>query len=973
MKQSYLISERNSELSLQPSKAIFLLLMVLFFCSFDNVVNAQCSITSTTSASTLSCGTSPLSSCGGILYIGDGSTSMSLKMDSDLNLLCLGPIRFIVRNKATLDFSGANKDLKLAAGSSVEFETGSDIYSGNGCSGSDRIYVGSSAVSNCIGSGSTPSFETFVINGGYSPINLSASPNSFCNSGSSIITATATISSGVIYKWYSAASGGTALYTGNPYSTGTISATKTYYVEATYSSPAYSTIRKAVTVTVNASPGTPGVITGTAVVCQGQSGVGYSVPAITNAASYTWAYSGTGATITNSTTRTPTLTFAMNATSGSLTVYGVNACSNGTISANYPITINSLPLTPIVGSTIQPDCVSANGSIVLSSLPTSGTIYQTGTVVKSYLITGTTMTISGLAAGTYKYSASNGACSSSATGNVVINSSITNVWTTGWSNGSPAAGQALVFSENYSSTGDLTACSVKVTGGKSVTIMSGHTLTITNEVVVLGILIFEDKASLVQINDAAINSGNIQYKRKTTSVLNSDYTYWSSPVANQKLNISSPYASGMFYSYDDFAIPENWKQETAATLMQIGKGYIIRGPQTSALPTFYDAIFEGIPNNGIKTISIGTTGTSNLLGNPYPSALNADLFLAANSTLVEGTIYLWTHNTAIQLAGNITNGTAGTGDYAYTSDDYASYNITGGVGVGTGNFLNGVQQILNKPTGKIAAGQAFFTTSKATGTSVTFNNSMRVAGNNSQFFKKRNSKTENSIEKNRVWLNLTNTQGAFKQTLIGYVTDATNDYDSLFDGESFNGNEFVDFYSVSQDKNLVIQGRALPFDENDTVPLGFKSTIDGAFTINLDQVDGSLTNQAVYIEDKLTNTIFDLKSGNYTFSTVAGTFDDRFTLKYTNKTLSVDTMDKEDGIMAFYSKNYITLIIKNNTDLIVNSVALFNMTGQNIDNWDVNDGEQSTIQISTKNINSGIYIVKIKTSKGESNKKIMVN
>jgi hypothetical protein len=34
-----------------------------------------------------------------------------------------------------------------------------------------------------------------------------------------------------------------------------------------------------------------------------------------------------------------------------------------------------------------------------------------------------------------------------------------------------------------------------------------------------------------------------------------------------------------------------------------------------------------------------------------------------------------------------------------------------------------------------------------------------------------------------VWLNLTNTQGAFKQTLIGYVSGATNDYESAYDGE----------------------------------------------------------------------------------------------------------------------------------------------------------------------------------------------
>ena len=661
-------------------------------------------------------------------------------------------------------------------------------------------------------------------------------------------------------------------------------------------------------------------------------------------------------------------------------LFPASSCSSH---ASANVVINAQPATPIVPTvgTITQPC-GTDARVVLSGLPASGSINQTGTVNTSYVITGTTMTITGLAAGTYNFTASNGSCSSSATGNVVINAAVTNTWNTFWSNGTPNSSQNLVFSGNYppavDPNVDLTACSCMVTGAATVTIKSGRTLTVTNEVTVIGggTLTFENNASLVQTNNAAINSGNITYKRTTSSARTSDYTYWSSPVVNQTLNISSSYAAGMFYSYDDFATPEGWKKETAATTMQIGKGYIIRGPQITSPPPpppgLVDAIFVGVPNNGEKTIAIGPTGTSNLLGNPYPSAIDADAFLAANSTFVEGTIYFWTHNTAIQLASTITNGTAGSGALAYTSDDYASYNTTGGVG--TGNFVNGVEILSNKPTGKIAAGQAFFTTSLGAGT-VVFNNNMRVFGNNTQFFKTKNPKTKiaNSIEKNRIWLNLTNAKGAFKQTLIGYVTDATNDYDSRFDGASFDANEFIDFYSINQDKNLVIQGRALPFDENDEVPLGFRSTIEGAFTININQVDGLLANQPVFIEDKLTNTVFDLKRGDYTFSTVAGTFDDRFVLKYNSKTLGIDVTNKQDGISVIYSNNNETLIIHNNgMDSTVYKVTLYNMIGQDISNWDVDDSEQTNIQIPIKNISSGIYIVKVKTTKGESSKKIVI-
>jgi hypothetical protein len=35
--------------------------------------------------------------------------------------------------------------------------------------------------------------------------------------------------------------------------------------------------------------------------------------------------------------------------------------------------------------------------------------------------------------------------------------------------------------------------------------------------------------------------------------------------------------------------------------------------------------------------------------------------------------------------------------------------------------------------------------------------------------------------------------GSFQQTLIGYITGATNEYDNVYDGVSFNGNAFIDF------------------------------------------------------------------------------------------------------------------------------------------------------------------------------------
>src|SRR5690606_11401825 len=94
---------------------------------------------------------------------------------------------------------------------------------------------------------------------------------------------------------------------------------------------------------VDPLPGVAGNISGTATLCQGSTGIAYHVPAISNATSYTWTYTGTGITINNETSKDITIDFSNSATSGVLTVTGNNDCGVGTVSANYAITVNPLP------------------------------------------------------------------------------------------------------------------------------------------------------------------------------------------------------------------------------------------------------------------------------------------------------------------------------------------------------------------------------------------------------------------------------------------------------------------------------------------------------------------------------------------------------------------------------------------------------------------------------------------------------
>ena len=102
------------------------------------------------------------------------------------------------------------------------------------------------------------------------------------------------------------------------------------------------------TVTITQLPVAAGAITGAATVCAGEAGVAYSVAPVTNATGYTWNLPVGAAIATGANTPNITVDYAMNAISGGLTVFGTNACGNGTASATFPVTVNPIPEPPII-------------------------------------------------------------------------------------------------------------------------------------------------------------------------------------------------------------------------------------------------------------------------------------------------------------------------------------------------------------------------------------------------------------------------------------------------------------------------------------------------------------------------------------------------------------------------------------------------------------------------------------------------
>lgn len=97
-------------------------------------------------------------------------------------------------------------------------------------------------------------------------------------------------------------------------------------------------------ITVNPLPIDAGTIsssTGLSTFCQGETGITFSVPSITNATSYDWSVPG-GVNIVQNNGSSILVDFTSSAVSGNIVVYGINSCGNG-ISSNMTVTVNPLP------------------------------------------------------------------------------------------------------------------------------------------------------------------------------------------------------------------------------------------------------------------------------------------------------------------------------------------------------------------------------------------------------------------------------------------------------------------------------------------------------------------------------------------------------------------------------------------------------------------------------------------------------
>lgn len=535
-------------------------------------------------------------------------------------------------------------------------------------------------------------------------------------------------------------------------------------------------------------------------------------------------------------------------------------------------------------------------------------------------------------------------------------------------------------------TTDGNGLNLTIENGATLTQLSNSTLTIVNfiDVETGGTYDIEDSASLIQVDDVANTVDGTFTMDRNTNIRVNDYVYWSSPVTSFDIqNVSPGTPNGYKYEWIPFVtrLPGppgpldygEWQAYNSGP-MDIGKGYIVKGPTGHpATPSNFTATFSGTPNNGQITQNIQRstyTGANyfynpygndllmvtsdddnwNLIGNPYPSAIDAIDFLThTGNGNITGSVYLWTHDTDIAIAPDPFYD-----DYVYNYDvaDYIAYNSSG---TSTPTGFNG----------NIGAGQGFFvlmTDAATTNETVTFDNTMRSSAHaNDQFYRTSNPSDMDGSAANRIWLDYVNPSGQSNTTLVAYVDDATNDEDRMFDAPTTTGNG-LDLYSLIDEKAYLIQGRQLPFDINDQVPIGLNISESGIQTIAINTLQGVFydSNQDIFIEDLLNDTIHNIKESPYSFTSESGIINDRFILRFTNTTLGLDDFDTLSGISVFEDNDKIT--VKSDYGTIA-SIDVYDILGRTLYfNKSVNASRFSIESISPYN---ATLLLKIKLADGK--------
>ncbi|RKE94940.1 LamG-like jellyroll fold domain-containing protein [Ichthyenterobacterium magnum] len=558
---------------------------------------------------------------------------------------------------------------------------------------------------------------------------------------------------------------------------------------------------------------------------------------------------------------------------------------------------------------------------------------------------------------------------------------------------------------------------------RTTSTFTGNGLTVTHYLDLDGDIDLEGESQLIQTigSDLDVNSSGTLERDQQGTADTYTYNYWASPVGiSNTLSNNNSYTlanviTNLSYNtsgYNGTAAPltvadywiwkfanqpngeySAWQHVRSTGSLYPGQGYTMKGPGSGSILTDQNYVFNGKPNNGnigtngdIKDLDLGPN-SDYLVGNPYPSAIDAVQFILDNGPIInyddpdhpetnpitDGTLYFWEH-----WGG-------GSHIYGEYQGGYATYNLSGGAPAahqGTTHPDVATGGAPSKTPGRyIPVGQGFFVVGEGTGGKINFNNGQRVfqkeaaslsgssvflrsgSGNNS------NQSATNSDNRPKIRIGFNSVNTLRRQLLLTIDNNATTDIDWGYDGK-LNEEQTDDLYWLINGEKHIIQG-SNEIGGQTVYPLGIKTNTSGLNTITIDALENVPNNLKILVHDIENNTYHNLRTSDFEFSLPAGEYLDKFEITFfEDDALSLEE-NELNNLEIYYSNEIESIVLLNPTNKDIKYLELFNIAGQSIATID-DISELDYSEYKVKNLSTGTYIIKIHTVSGSVSKKVLV-
>jgi hypothetical protein len=442
-----------------------------------------------------------------------------------------------------------------------------------------------------------------------------------------------------------------------------------------------------------------------------------------------------------------------------------------------------------------------------------------------------------------------------------------------------------------------------------------------------GIIDLVNESQLIQTTDSDLepmSTGRLERDQGGTADTYT-YNYWSSPVStinnsaiNQNFTIASLMRDGSdpnnpipfgvsgglngapgtpiqlsaywFYKYDNqpASTYSAWQYVGPSGNMTPGEGWTMKGPGTGPISAEQNYTFIGKPNNSTTAVNISLPvngGNDYLVGNPFPSALDANDFIMDNPHL-DGTLLFWEH-----WGG-------GTHYLSQYQGGYAMYNLSGGTPAVSHPLVSQTGSGTKTPERYVPVGQGFFVVANTTGT-IDFNNSQRnfvreggssifliadggdgkAAQNNSTTVQPDDTVYDLEDTRTKFRFGFEAPSGLHRQLLLTLDKLTTFNYDRGYDG-AVSDIQGDDMTWVIEDRNAIIQGTPNVLEQN-VFPLYVQLATGGDIEISLEsEVFSNDPTLEILLWDQLQDTIVKLRDSTFTINLPAGTYADRFSVVF---------------------------------------------------------------------------------------------